>query len=225
MRGFIFDFNGTLFYDSPMHNEVFKRICGDYGIPEYSDEYILKNIFGRANRDILLNNYNKDASEDEIAYFNEYKEERYRELCLEKKEDLHLAYGAPEFLDYLKLNGIPYCIATSSPRANMDFYFKYLDLARWFSYDENVIYDDGTLVCKPAPDVYLRAATKLGIVPEDCIVFEDSKVGIIAANNAGIKDVFALVREGDMSPSDSSMFVAGEIPDFTGYMEIIDRFI
>ncbi len=222
-RGIIFDFNGTLFYDSPMHVEVFKRICKDYDIPEYSEEYVIEKIFGRSNRDIILDNYKADATEEDIAYFEELKEGKYRDLCLERRDEFHFADGAAEFLDYIKERGIPYAIATSSPLSNMDFYFEHMGLDRWFTYD-NITYDDGTLVCKPAPDVYLRTSEKLGLVPEECIVFEDSEVGILAANNARIKDVFALVPDGKASPVTDQMSVAGVIPDFTGYKEIINKY-
>ena len=71
--GVIFDFNGTLFLDSNKHAETFKALCHDYGIPEFSDEYIVKNIFGKNNRRIVLESYKPDATEEDIRWYDVYK--------------------------------------------------------------------------------------------------------------------------------------------------------
>lgn len=220
--GVIFDFNGTLFLDSEKHAAVFKEICKDYGLDEFSDEYIAKNIFGKDNRAILLGNYNPDASEEEIADFDKVKEEKYRELCIKDKDCLHLAKGAPEFIDFLKNNGIPYSIATSSPRVNVDFYFEYLGIGKWFTYD-NIVYDDGSFSPKPAPDIYAKAAKKMGLPPENCIVFEDSLAGIRSANSANIGTVFAILPDGNADHLLGKVTIGGIIRDYTGYKELIEK--
>lgn len=222
--GVIFDFNGTLFLDSHKHAETFKALCHDYGIPEFSDEYIVKNIFGKNNRTIVLENYNANATEEDIKNFDIYKETKYQELCLADKGFMHLTDGACEFLDYLKANGIPYAIATGAPMMNIEFYFKYLDLGRWFTLD-NIVYDDGSFPCKPAPDIYLKAAKAVGLPPEDCIVIEDARAGIISANRANIGAVWAIIPPGYLSPLSEETKVDGSIADFTGYMEIIKKYL
>ena len=210
--GVIFDFNGTLFLDSPKHAQTFKALCHDYGIPEHSDEYIAKNIFGKNNRMILLESFDPNATEEDIENFDIIKETKYQELCLAEENFMHLTKGACEFLDYLKSENIPYAIATGSPLFNIRFYFKHLDLSRWFTMD-NIVYDDGTIPCKPAPDIYLRAAECIGISPENCIVFEDAHSGIIAANRAKIGSVSSQTQ------------VDGVISDFIGYKKIIENYL
>jgi len=222
--GVIFDFNGTLFLDSSKHAQTFKALCHDYGIPEYTDEYIVKNIFGKNNRRIVLESFDPNATEEDIKKYDVYKETKYQELCLAEEGFMHLTEGACEFLDFLKENNIPYAIATGAPMINIEFYFKHLDLAKWFTID-NIIYDDGSFPCKPAPDIYLKAAERLNLPPENCIVFEDARAGIISANNAGIGAVWAIIPPGYLSPISDETRVDGTITDFKGYKKIIEKYL
>ena len=86
---------------------------------------------------------------------------------------------------------IPHTIATASGKKNVDFFIEYLELARWFD-TEKIMYDDGQISGKPAPDLYLSAAENLKLSPEFCVVVEDSQSGIQAAHAAGIGWVVAL---------------------------------
>ena len=95
-----------------------------------------------------------------VAALTEEKEVIYRRLCREDAEHFRLADGLPEALDRLQARGVPMAIATGAGRGNLDFYFEAFHLERWFDWN-HVIYDDGTLPGKPAPDVYLRACARL----------------------------------------------------------------
>ena len=79
----------------------------------------------------------------------------------------------------MKQRNIPYAVATSSHRPNVDFDFKTLHLERWFSH-ENFIYHDGTFPGKPAPDIYLRAAARIQCAPARVFV-----VGRRSGGNSG----------------------------------------
>jgi beta-phosphoglucomutase-like phosphatase (HAD superfamily) len=92
--------------------------------------------------------------------------------------------------DLVKLE-IPHTIATASGKNNVDFFIQHLDLDRWFE-QEKIMYDDGQISGKPAPDLYLRAAENLNLSPESCVVVEDSHSGIQAAHAAGIGWLMAL---------------------------------
>ena len=74
---------------------------------------------------------------------------------------------------------------------NVEFYIKEFNLLRWFDIDK-IVYSDGTIPGKPAPDIYLLAAKKLNLDPKDCIVFEDAISGIEAAYKAGVKNIIAV---------------------------------
>lgn len=114
----------------------------------------------------------------------------YRALC-RQSPDYKLADGLVEFLDFLAAHKIPRTIATASCGSNVRFFFDTLGLDRWFDLDK-VIYNDGTLPGKPAPDLYLKAAQRLGVAPETCVIFEDSGAGIESAQRAGAKKVVGI---------------------------------
>jgi len=185
MKAVIFDFNGTLFYDTDKHMIAWKRYFETfYNYTPTESDY--KNIIiGSTNTHILRTLANKDITPEEIVAAVECKENFYFEACLEDPESLTLAPGAAEFFDLLTERRIPFMIATGSARQNMDFYFKHLPLSRWFSFD-NVIYDDYSRRGKPFPDIYLDSAKLLGTPIAQCVVFEDSFAGYHSAIEAGV---------------------------------------
>ncbi len=220
-KGIIFDFNGTLFYDSKLHIKVFRSMLAEAGKTVFEPEYIVKNIFGMPNSAIYRNFFNENASDEECAKFAEEKERRYIEMC--RKEHLPLVDGAPEMLGFLKDSGIPYAIATGSDLVNVEFYLNEIGINKWFSLD-NILYSDGTFRGKPYPDIYIRAAQKLGLEPSECIIFEDAGSGIRAANAAGALGVIALREEGLPSPIDGTLKVDTEIPDFKNFKEVFEKY-
>lgn len=181
-KGVIFDFNGTVFWDTLLHNEAWDLFMNKYGIDWTVDEKMQK-IMGRTNQDILQTVFNGKLSEPEIVLFTMEKESIYQELCLKSK--LQLAPGVIDFFEFLMAEKIPFTIASASGKENIDFYFDYLSLGKWFNYG-NVVYNNGALRGKPCPDIYLLAAKKLVLDPGQIVVFEDSAPGIQAAENAGV---------------------------------------
>ena len=125
----------------------------------------------------------------EIGYFGEnidYDEVRNKRIELMdafvEKEGVYLKPGVHELLSYLKEKGIKTAIATSSPIERTLKYLSSVKLEK--SFDEIV---SGYMVekGKPEPDIFLYAAKKLGKMPENCLVLEDSPAGILAAHRAG----------------------------------------
>ena len=178
--GVIFDFNGTLFWDTALHNEAWRILLDKYGM-SISDEEMFGRFHGKNNRSILPEMFRGALSAEEILLKGLEKERIYQQLCLQS--GLTLAPGATEFFDMLTDRGVAYTIATSSGKENVDFYFGHLGLSRWFEYDR-VVYDDGQIACKPAPDIYLKAMAIIDRKPSEIIVFEDAVAGIQAAENA-----------------------------------------
>ena len=221
-KGVLLDFNGTLFFDSKMHIDAFKEYYQELGKECPSEEYIVKNIFGKSNPLIYAENFANDENVTDCETFSKKKEEKYRRICLESPELMHYAKGAAEMLDYLKENSIPYALATGSEIDNLNFYIEHLNLGKWFD-ESNTVYGDGTFPGKPAPDIYILAAKKLGLDASDCVVFEDGTSGIISAQEAGAAVV--CVYE-DILPSP---IIDGLSPDmiyhdFTNWKEILKHF-
>lgn len=218
-NGIIFDFNGTLFWDSELHMEAWREFSRRLRGTSFSDEEMLKYMFGRTNEDIIAYAIGKRPSPELVEKFAVEKEQVYRDMCKLHPEIFKLAPFAEEFLDYLKANNIPRTIATMSEKENVDFYIKEFHLEKWFDI-EKIVYSDGIIPGKPAPDIYLIAAKRLGLDPQNCIVVEDAISGINAAKNAGIGKVVAIAS---MENPDfySDLGVDLIITDFKDYKEIL----
>jgi HAD superfamily hydrolase (TIGR01509 family) len=102
-----------------------------------------------------------------------------------------LSPGAKDLLEALTVRNIPRTIATSSEITNVTFFVEHLGLNRWFD-TAKIVYDDGHLPGKPAPDFYLAAAKRIGFDPSQCIAVEDAISGIASAYAAGIGFLVAL---------------------------------
>ncbi len=191
MRGIIFDFNGTLFWDSQLHLDAWKEYSKRLRGTPFSEEEMLQFMFGRTNEDIIEYAIGKQPDKKLVEKFAQEKEAEYRRMCLARPTDMKLAPHAVEFLDFLKENAIPMTIATMSEWCNVEFYIKEFKLKKWFDVDQ-IVYSDGKIPGKPAPDIYLIAAKNLGLEPKDCVVIEDALSGIQSAKNAGIGEIIAI---------------------------------
>lgn len=210
-RGILFDFNGTLFFDSSKHKEAWQLYLPEKLGREVSEDEIRKNCLGQNNSEILRRYFGADLPEAEIARLAYEKESLYRSLCLKDEANLHLVKGAEAYFDSLKERGIPFTIVTGSEIDNVRFYFETFRIDRWFSL-ENMVWDNGKIAGKPAPDFYLRGAEKLGLAPSECLVFEDSYAGVLSAQNAKAHAVVQLMQ-GTHNPRYEGVALACE--DFT----------
>lgn len=191
MKGIIFDFNGTLYWDSQLHYDAwieYSKILR--GTPFTKDE-MRDKMFGHTNEDIIEYAIGKKPTKEMVEKYAKEKESLYRKRCLLDKENFKLAPGAEDFLDFLKKNNVPMTIATMSEWDNVEFYIKEFNLAKWFDINK-IVYSNGKIPGKPAPDIFLIAAQKIGLPPSECIVIEDAIAGINAAKAAGIGKIIAI---------------------------------
>mgnify|MGYP003538264432 CR=1 FL=1 len=184
-KGVVFDFNGTLLWDTKYHNQAFDLFLEQHNIVLTDEEKSVK-IYGKSNADIMRDIFGRPLTDLEIKEFSIEKELIYQELIV---DNLHFAEGAEDLFEYLKAHNIPFCIATSSDFLNVEFYFREMQLERWFS-PEWVLFNDGTLKGKPEPDLFLKAADRLQLNTSELVIFEDSKAGIKAAENAGAGKIY-----------------------------------
>jgi beta-phosphoglucomutase-like phosphatase (HAD superfamily) len=198
-KGVVFDFNGTLFEDSDMHEKAWALIAKEHFNKTISQDEFQTFIHGRGNSVVLDYLSDDKLSERDKCILVESKESLYRKFCLEGMDGLRLAPGAETLLDELVELNIPRSIATSSGKSNMEFYIRIFDLYKWFSPD-TIIFDKGNLPSKPAPDIFLIAAKAMNLPPQRCIVFEDSTSGIEAAESAGMGTIIQI----DASHSESA---------------------
>lgn len=224
IKGFLFDFDGTLFFNNEFHTYTVGRVFERYyGLPAPDNETMINKMFGRTNRTVVLECINPNATEEDINFFDETKEREYRELCLENPDKLHLTPGAEELLDYLKDNDIPRCIATGAPIANVEFYREQFGLDKWFG-NGNILYSDRSIPGKPAPDIYIAAAKRIGLDPSECVVFEDGTSGIQAARAAGCGGVVAVYEKRFDIPDSAKAMVDSIHHDMTDWRNILKSY-
>jgi HAD superfamily hydrolase (TIGR01509 family) len=193
-RGLIFDFNGVLWWDGHLQVDAWRAFSVRLrGFPLSEDELNI-HVHGRPNAYTIEYLAGRPLTRAELEGLSEEKERSYRALCLQQGKAFALSPGAIPLLSTLVAASIPRTIATASGSANVDFFFRHLNLSQWFD-RALVVLDNGQRAGKPAPDVYLEAATQIGLTPQECIVVEDSVSGIQAANAAGIGWVVALCPE------------------------------
>ena len=191
MKGVIFDFNGTLYWDSQLHYDAWIEYSKLLRGRAFTTEEMRDKMFGHTNADIIQYATGKKPTPEMVEKYGKEKEALYRKRCLLDKENFKLAPGAIEFLNFLKEHNIPRTIATMSEWDNVEFYIKEFNLSEWFDIDK-IVYSDGKIPGKPAPDIFLIAAEKLNLPPKDCLVFEDAIAGINATKAAGIGKIIAV---------------------------------
>lgn len=191
MKGIIFDFNGTLYWDSQLHYDAWREYSKKLRGIEFTDEEMRDKMFGHTNEDIIEYAISKKPTKEMVEKYGKEKEALYRKRCLLDPKNFKLAPGAIEFLDYLVENDIPRTIATMSEWDNVEFYIKEFQLEKWFDLDK-IVYSDGTIPGKPAPDIFEIAAEKINLRPSDCVVVEDAIAGIKSAQSAGIGKIIAI---------------------------------
>lgn len=137
----------------------------------------------------LLEMAGKPQTEEAISYWSRRKEICYYQTYCRSHQRDRLSPGAPELLDRLKDEDIRINLCTASLIENIDFYFSYLGLGRWF--DKRVIaYDDGSFPDKTA--MYKACAERVGTDIRDCLVIEDSASAIRQAIAAGCENIVAI---------------------------------
>lgn len=214
-KGIIFDFNGTLFWDSKLHLEAWRKFSTRVRSYAFTDDEMREYMFGRTNEDIIGYLLGRKPEKELTEKLGKEKEALYREQCRQDKKNTVLAPGAIEFLEYLKENNIPRTIATMSEKENVDFFIETFNLEKWFDIDK-IVYADGTIKGKPAPDIYLKAAKTLNLNPKECIVVEDAISGINSARSAGIGKIIAIASMESLEYYKQIPGVSEIITDFYG---------
>lgn len=107
--------------------------------------------------------------------------------CVREESGLPIMSGSSSMLHLARDRGIPVAMATSARRVNAE---RDLKMLGWNKYFQAVVTSDDVTRHKPAPDVFLEAARRLGVEPSRCIAFEDGHRGVQSAKAAGMKVVF-----------------------------------
>ena len=186
IKGVIFDLDGTLVDSMWMWKAIDIEYLGKRGLD--CPEDLQKKIEGMSFSETAVyfkERFHLPDSLDEIKA-------EWTRMSLDKYEhQVPLKPGAGRFLRFLKDHNIPMGIATSNGQAMVDGVLDALKIRPFF---DSVATACEVKAGKPAPDIYLYVAGKLGVKPEDCLAFEDVPAGIQAGKAAGMR-VIAMADE------------------------------
>ncbi|MBL0743632.1 beta-phosphoglucomutase [Chryseolinea lacunae] len=184
IKACIFDLDGVIVDTAHYHFLAWKRLADELGIaftPE--DNERLKGVSRMASMDILLEVGGVTLSDHDKERLANKKNTWFVDY-VERMVPEEIFPGVKQLIEKLKEKGIKIGLASSSKNAKTVLQRLYVEPL----FDVVV---DGTMVknSKPDPEIFLLAASRLGIAPADCVVFEDAEAGVEAALAAGMKCV------------------------------------
>src|SRR5438034_1745874 len=178
-RAVIFDLDGVLADSEPWWNEIDKKLLAEYGVT-YRGEYH-RNVLGVSYR-LAVEFYKKAFG---LSVSTEEMMRRRAEIAIEFFVNrVGLFPSAKEVLQKLRQMYLRLAVATSSVSASAR---PFLDRHQLTAFFDVIVTGDEIERGKPHPDIYLRAAEKLGLAASACLVIEDALAGIAAAKAANMR--------------------------------------
>ena len=177
----IFDLDGVLVHSMPLHTAAWERYLKNLNI---HIEDLERRMHGRRNSELVRDLIDPGLPENVVFEHGAAKERLFRQMLLES--DL-AQYRIPGLLEFLERHrNLPKAVGSNAEPANIDFVLDRFNLRPFFPV---VVSGIEVRRPKPFPDIYLKAASQLGVPPSNCVVFEDSPTGVEAARAAGMRIV------------------------------------
>lgn len=174
----IFDLDGTLVDSEPNYFEALRKVLGEHGVdftPECNKQYI-----GIGVKEVIDRIKTAYAIDESAAVMMERINACYIDCA---KKNTPVFPEMKKLVAELKKNDYPLAVASGSSRSTIEMILSTSRMERYF---DVVISSEEVAKGKPAPDVFLEAARRLGILPERCLVVEDSQYGVLAAKSAAM---------------------------------------
>lgn len=180
--GAIFDWDGVIIDSARLHERSWHQLAAELGTSIEPQSFV--KGFGMKSDRIIAEIHRWATKPAEIARLTNRKEALYREIV--RQSEIAPLPGVVEWLRRLHDAVIACAVASSTQRLNIDAVLERIGLQNAFS---PIISAEDVVHGKPNPEVFQKAANRLGFAPERCVVFEDAHVGIEAAHVAGMKVV------------------------------------
>jgi HAD superfamily hydrolase (TIGR01509 family) len=178
----IFDMDGTMVDSMPSHAESWLLLAQRHGIAVDLPE-LMRRTTGRTGLECIRILFERDMPDAEAQVYVHEKETLYREIFAPKFAEVQ---GFSAFAEAARARGLQIGVGTAGDRHNVAFAYANLALR---PLPAVAVGGDEGLPGKPAPDIFLEVARRLGVDPAHCIVFEDAPLGIEAARRAGMRAV------------------------------------
>lgn len=190
LRAVIFDFNGILVDDEPIHLEIFQRVLEEEGIAISERDYYARYL-GMDDRGCFKAAYQehkRKLDESSLAGLVQRKADYYRE-AIQKR--MTVFAGVKKLIPELSIR-YPLAIASGALRSEIELILQSIGLRTFF---QVIVSAEDVHEGKPDPEIFLKALRLLNqqqprvqaILPSECLIVEDSKEGISGAKRAGIK--------------------------------------
>jgi len=204
-KGVIWDFDGVIVDNAAQQITAYKEAFKKFGL-EISDSDFLKNRGKKNVFQTICIEYNVKL---DLKKWLEEKKRIYWNLI---EEGIEAAPGVKSLIESLYREGYKQAIASSTSRANILFILKKLKLRDYF---EVIISSEDVKNGKPDPEPFNKAKNELGLKSSDCIVIEDSSVGILAAKRAGIKCIAINTSGGALLESENAIEVTNTLENMS----------
>lgn len=212
-RAVIWDLDGTLIDSLEYHWRAWRDTLRAEGLALTREQFLAS--FGQRNDSILERWLGADASPERVQRIGDAKEATYRRLV--EGGGISPLPGVAEWVRRLDASGWLQAIASSAPRLNVEAVVAALGFEGYF---RAIVSAEDVRRGKPDPQVFLLAASTLGVLPAQCIVVEDAQVGIEAARRAGMRSIG--VGRNDLSSADVAVSsLAALAPD--AFDRLLDR--
>lgn len=210
-----FDMDGCLIDSEIVYVYAWLELFQELNIPIELDE--IMNWRGKNNRLIneRINEFVGDM--DETQNLRKIRDERFYVKLY--NNEVELKPYAKDILDYLDSKNIPYALVTSTIKEKASKVLTHFNLYHRFKF---IFFGDDVVDSKPNPEIYLKAVSQSGLNKHEILVFEDSRNGIEACNNAGLDVVYVPDRD-RIDTSDILLF--NEIKDFNEGIKMISQYI
>jgi HAD superfamily hydrolase (TIGR01509 family) len=182
-RGILFDYNGVLVNDEPQHCDALIAALAEYGIPLSRADYY-RDYLGFDDRECFRFTFAREGRRADAAALAEAIERKAAHYERAIRASLTLVPGAPEFVRAAAEAGHRLAVVSGALRREIELGLGAAGLREHF---EVVIAAEDVDACKPDPRGYERARRELGLLPERCVVVEDSLPGLAAARAAGLR--------------------------------------
>ncbi|WP_333741708.1 HAD family hydrolase [Streptomyces sp. IBSBF 2806] len=188
----IFDNDGVLVDSEPISNRLLAAYLTELGHPtSYEDS--IRDYMGSAMH--RIHDLVQERTGQRLPA--EFDDVFHRRVFAAFERELEPVPGAVDLLAKLAADGVPYCVASSGSHERIRVGHRKTGLDRWFG-EDRVYSSQDVGKGKPAPDLFLYAAERMGASPERCVVVEDSPLGVRAAVAAGM-DVYGFTA---MTPAE-----------------------
>lgn len=181
LEAVIFDMDGVLIDTEPIHYMIERKIFDQLELKV--PENVHKTYLGVAG-DFMYTDLKKRYGLSQTLKKLLEQDDLFRCEYFRQSDAIHINDGIPELLREIKMTGLKLAVATSSSPELAKILLNRCEL---FSFFDTVVSTAEAGKSKPAPDVYLLAAQRIGVLPDTCVVFEDSPNGLSAAKSAGMR--------------------------------------